>query len=48
MSLNELELSLCALKENTLLNTVMVRARGQGTWPKQRRKPSTKKEAMHK
>ena len=41
-------ISLCVLKENTILDTVMLKARGPGTWPEQRRKPSTKNKATHK
>ena len=45
-----LVISLCALKNTNFLlfYTVRIKARGQGTWPKQRRKPSTKKKATHK
>ena len=41
-------ISLCALKESTILHTVTVKTRGQGTWPTQRRKPNAKKKATHK
>ena len=42
-----MSISLCALKEHAILNTVMVKARDEDTWPTQREESLVQRKRLH-